>query len=370
MSNDNGDLKIHLKVKFLYPGILLKGDVYTEDGNRVIEGYRPITSEIIHDLKSRNIESIYYTRNTFGGKTSGASMQPVKTILDNSVSLVQEMENSIRSKTPLPVEQIQKTVNDITENIATEEGTILNLMDLKEYDDYTYTHSINVCLISILIAKKLNLEPDFVKKVGIAGLLHDQGKLMIPSEIINKPSKLTDSEFEIVKRHPVYSLEIIRSTGAFSKMIQQGVLYHHEKYNGMGYPTSMKGEAIGEIAQMVSLADVFDAITSARQYKTAKPFWYALSQINKGLGTAFSPRLGRLFIREIPAFLTSEPIFRKGEKVRLNTGEMAVVKDYEYPQSFYPVIDIFQTGNGTLLRHPIEVNLEFDGSRFIEDIPE
>ncbi|NPV01278.1 MAG: HD-GYP domain-containing protein [Brevinematales bacterium] len=370
MPDEKNEFKVELYVKFLYPGIILKGDAYTYAGEKVGEGGSPFTNDAIQDLKSRGISKVFYTRSKISQKRDPKNPMVSDEQIKKSVDISREIEQAVTSKSIIPEKGVNEVVDGFINNISSSEGTVLNLLELKEYDDYTYTHSINVCLLSILFAKKMNYNEKGLKIVGIGALLHDIGKQMISKEILNKPFNLTRDEFEIMKKHPIYGYELIRSQSSYGTLIQKVVLLHHEKYIGKGYPFGLRGEQIGEIAQIVSLADNFDAITSERVYKPARPYWYALSTIKKESGTSFAPRLARAFVEDMPKYLTESEIFTKGGFVVLNTGEVGEVIDYRFPQSLKPVVNIFINSKKEIVRYPIPVNLEFDDSRTIENVLE
>ena len=364
------DLKISLNVKFLYPGVILKGDVYSQTGEKVLEGGKPVTDEFLHELNVKNVTHVYYYRNALGAKTRGDKKIVDPSLIEKTMSIVQEMEHSVKMKALLPVQDIDSTVTELVANIAGEEDAVLNLVDLKEYDDYTYTHSINVCILSILLSKKMKMGDEFAKFAGMAALLHDQGKIMIPKEILNKPDVLTKEEFEIMKRHPIFSYEIINSTGAFNLLTKKGVLYHHEKYNGKGYPACLFGDVMGDMAQIISVSDVYDAITTNRPYRKAKPGWYALVHIHEQISESFTPKIAGNFIQHMPEHLVTDGLFGEGAVVRLNTGEVAEVVRTNRKKMFYPLIRIYFDMNREPLKFPVEVSLESDHTRHISEILE
>ncbi len=361
-------IRVELLVNFLYPNIILKGDSFTLQGEKVWDGNKPLPADLIENLKSRKIQKIYYTRKSTIDKQIITKPMIDEKQIDNAINISKELETAVTNKSILPQAGVDEVVDGFMESLTHSEGTVLNLVELKDFDDYTYTHSINVCLLAMLFAKRLSYNAKGVKVIGISALLHDVGKIMTPKEILNKPVKLTDDEFDIMKRHPVYGYEYIKSQSSYGPLIQKAVLLHHEKYTGKGYPFGFRGEQIGEIAQIISLADVFDAITSERSYKPAKPFWYALSLIKKESGVSFAPRLAMTFVQDMPRFLTEGEIFKKGSFVVLNTGEVGEVVDHKYPQTLKPVVNIYINSKKSVVRYPIPVNLEFDDSRFIENV--
>jgi putative nucleotidyltransferase with HDIG domain len=247
---------------------------------------------------------------------------------------------------------------------------MINLLDLKDYDDYTYTHSMNVSILAIMLAKKLNYNPNNLRAIGTAGLIHDIGKTMIPREIINKNAALNEQEFELMKRHPVFGYEIVKSSSSYSTAIQKMVLLHHEKISGKGYPFGLHGEQIDDLTQILGISDVFDALTSARSYKAAFPFWFALTEIRRESGSSYSPRLAKTFVNEMPSQLTESEIFKKGTFTVLNTGEIAEVVDYNFPQTLSPSINIYINAKKEKVHFPISINLEYDDTRWISQVIE
>ncbi len=360
--------KIELYVNFLYSGIILKGDSFALSGEKVNTASVPFTVEMIENLKAKGIQKIYYERPPLTPK-SGISKPAVdQPNINEAVNVVQELEYAVKAKTILPQKELDKVSGDFVENISARDDSVLNLLELKDIDDYTFTHSINVTLLAIMLAKKIGYSNEGLKIIATAGLLHDIGKTLIPKEILSKTSEITDEEYEIIKKHPVYGYEIIKSYSGYPSLIQKIVLLHHEKVSGKGYPFGLRGEQMGEGAQIISLADMFDGTTNPRVGTAARPFWYSLTQINKESGSSFSPRLAKTFTNEMPYHLTEDEIFKKGSFVTLNTGEIAEVIDYDYPQSLSPYVNIYINSKKEIVRFPIQINLEYDDTRFITQV--
>jgi HD-GYP domain-containing protein (c-di-GMP phosphodiesterase class II) len=363
------EVRVELYVQFLYPGIILKGDAYTYDGDKIWDGNVPMTADLINSLILKKTQKIYYTKpKPKPGKVQSSAPMIEEKTLEKAVDITKELETAVEKKAILPEKAVNEIVDDFIGGVSRSEGTTLNLLELKEYDDYTYTHSINVCLVSILFAKKLSYNAKGLKVVGIGALLHDIGKMLVPKEILNKPGPLTNEEFAIMKKHPVYSYELVKSQSSFGSLIEKVVLLHHEKYTGKGYPFGIRGEQIGEVAQILSLSDVFDAITSERSYKLARPYWFALNEIKKDSGVSFVPRLAQTFIQDMPKYLTEEAIFPVGTFVLLNTGEVAEVVDYAFPQTLKPAVNVYINARKELVRYPVSINLQFDDTRYIESV--
>ncbi len=368
MDKSPSEQKIELFVNFLYPGIILKGDSFTGNGEKINDSFKPFTAGLIEGLKSKGILKIYYNRPSLSSKTATSKPAVDQAAINEAVNVVQELENAVKVKTLLPQKELDKVAADFVDNISERDDSVLNLLDLKDFDDYTFTHSINVTLMAIMLAKKLNYSRDGLKVIATAGLLHDIGKTLVPIEILTKREDLTDEEYEIYKKHPVYGYEIIKSFSGYPSLVQKIVLLHHEKVSGKGYPFGLRGEQMGEGAQIISLADSFDLITNPREGVAQRPFWYSLTQINKESGSSFAPRLAKTFTNEMPFHLTEGEIFKKGSFVTLNTGEIGEVIDYAYPQTLSPFINIYVNSRKEMVRFPIQIDLEYDDSRYIVQV--
>jgi len=171
--------------------------------------------------------------------------------------------------------------------------TVINLVEVK--DEYTYGHSERVTAVALRLAEMCSLEKPDLRDVEIAGLLHDVGKLAVRLEILQKPSKLTDSEYEAVKSHPVAGATILKDVEN-AENIRAAVLHHHEWWDGSGYPDGIAGEAIPLLARILSVADAFDSMASDRPYKHVLPREEILAELREGAGTQFDPHLVNLFV--------------------------------------------------------------------------
>ena len=165
-------------------------------------------------------------------------------------------------------------------------------------DNYTANHSENVAKYALDISKEMRLSKEQCENVYIGGLLHDIGKIGIPESILSKPAKLSASEFDQIKQHPELGYEIVKYISSFKNSgIIDMVLYHHERYDGKGYPNGLKGEQIPLAARIISIADSFDAMISKRVYKNEMDLEYAMSEIENNKGTQFDPKIADVFLK-------------------------------------------------------------------------
>ena len=245
-------------------------------------------------------------------------------------SMFQEarMGNAIKAGEAAPL------VDEISKSISRNPEAFLNLARLKTKDDYTYMHSVAVCALMIALGKQLGLEGNDLKEAGLAGLLHDVGKMMIDEEVLNKPGKLTDEEFNIVKDHPRKGWEILQGSSDITATALDVCLHHHERMDGKGYPEKLAGEQISLFAKMGAVCDVYDALTSNRCYKNG---WEPAETIRK----MAEWRNGHFDERVFQAFVKTIGIYPPGTLVRLKSGRLAIVMEQTEKSLLTPIVKIF-----------------------------
>jgi len=177
----------------------------------------------------------------------------------------------------------KEVVNDLVHTILDDEFTIRSMIQIIAHDYYTHTHSLNVSVYALSLGASLGMSKEELNELGESALLHDLGKSKVAIEIINKNGKLTDDEFNKMKKHPELGFHLAVGMGIKNKNVLHGIRYHHEKMDGSGYPSKLKGENIPKFARIVGLCDIFDALTSKRSYKEAMSTYDALSLIKKNM---------------------------------------------------------------------------------------
>ena len=205
------------------------------------------------------------------------------------------------------------------------EAVALNIDTLKFSDEYTFQHSVDVATIAMLIAKNSDMSEAEIQKIGMAGLLHDMGKSKIPNEILNKAGKLTEEEFAIMKNHSVFGYQILKEKGGIPQEVLMGVLQHHEKLNGKGYPMNVAVDKIHPYAKILSIADIYDALVTERPYKKAFSQQDAIEMI-----MAMTEELDVDFMR---SFIDTVILYPVDSSVTLSNGERArvVMNTPHYP---------------------------------------
>jgi len=254
------------------------------------------------------------------------------------------MGKALDAKDALPI------VEEISSSVRRNADALISLARLKNKDDYTYMHSVAVCALMVSLSRQLGLDDTQTRQAGLAGLLHDVGKMMIPSEILNKPGKLTDAEFEAVKSHPAEGYKILLKGNGISNEALDVCLHHHEKVDGSGYPERLTADQISLYAKMGAVCDVYDAITSDRPYKKG---WAP----GESIGRMAEWSKGHFDKRIFQAFVKSIGIYPVGSLVRLESDRLGVIIGQTEKSLLTPLVSVFFSikSNGRI--PPEEVDL-------------
>ena len=247
-------------------------------------------------------------------------------------------------------------VQDISDSVARNASALISLARLKTADDYTYMHSVAVCAMMIALARQLGLEEHQVRAAGEAGLLHDMGKALIPMEVLNKPGKLSDEEFAIVRRHPQLGHDLLRKASGVGDIALDVCLHHHEKTDGTGYPMGLDGDRISLFAKMGAVCDVYDAITSNRPYKEGWDPAESMRKMGQWAEGHFDPVV-------FQAFAKSLGIYPVGSLVRLTSGLLGVVTMQNPSALTTPVVKVFFATKTRERIEPVVLDLSERGCR-------
>ncbi|MDP4109520.1 MAG: HD-GYP domain-containing protein [Bacillota bacterium] len=313
-----------------------------------------LTNKFIKRIKELNISGVYIENKLFDDVV-------IKDIVD--VKLKNRILTNLKdiyedfSKTTFITNINLNTISDLAkklvDNILSEEDVLINLSELKGYDDYTYRHSLSVAVLSITIGLKLGCNQRVLSDIATSALLHDVGKMKIDISILNKPSKLTAEEFEIIKQHPSAAYELLNKNRIIPTGVLNGIVSHHEKFDGTGYPKGLKDKEIPLYAKILAVADVYDALTSNRPYRKACFPNEAVEYMMANSGIQFNHQILEAFLKSVAAYPVGSPI-------ALSNGMTAIIVKNHPENTLRPIIRIIEeNGEGFL-----DVDLLYD-KRFI-----
>lgn len=323
-----------IKINYAKPGDILGYPIFRKDGAILLNAGVKLTASYIEQLKELGITHIYIQDEI---SQDIVIPEPIK--LETKMEALKVIADNFHRSCkglPLDAEAVRKVVNDIVDEILSNDQILINLHDIRSFDNYIFSHSLSVTVISIVVGKRLGYNDRFLRDLGIGCMLHDIGKLDVPKEILDKPEKLTPEEYEIVKFHTHYGYRRIREQDGDIPVTSANVAWeHHERYDGTGYPRGLKGEKIHIFSRIAGVSDVYDAMTSDRIYRKAYPPNESIEFIMGASGTLFDYEIVSAFVRSIAPY----PV---GDIVLLSTGETAIVVDVNRDFPLRPVVRVLK----------------------------
>jgi HD-GYP domain-containing protein (c-di-GMP phosphodiesterase class II) len=261
-------------------------------------------------------------------------MQRAATVRHQAAGLVRSVMQDARLGKAVQLDQVAPVVQSVTESILRNPGALIGLSRIKHKDDYTFLHSVSVCTLLVAFCRARNLNEETTYQAGLGGLLHDTGKALVPDEILNKPGRLTDEEFAIVKKHPKDGYDILRKSPGVGPIPLDITLHHHERRDGSGYPDRQDADSISELAQMAAIVDVYDAITADRCYHKGVSAAEGLRKIYEWSKFHFNPVYAQEFVRCVG-------IYPVGTLVLLESGRLGVVVEPHESNLLTPKVNVF-----------------------------
>jgi len=283
-------------------------------------------------------------------RTSGSltDMATIKRLYREAVSVAGRLWDSAQTEGKPDITMARTMIDGLAQAVAENRTALLALTALKEYDNYTFTHMVNVSILMMGQARGLGVDGPLLREFGLAGLMHDIGKVRTPLDILNKPDALTDAEFAIMKRHTIDGAEMLRRTPDVPTLAPVVALEHHLRLDGSGYPVARSTLNIGTM--LCSISDVYDAMRSRRTYQPVFPTDRILAVMKDNDGRRFDQHLVRRFVQLLG-------IYPAGNLVRLDTGEIAVVVSPHAPDPRRPRVRVVMNDAGRRLDLPFDLNL-------------
>ena len=341
-----------MRTRQLKPGMKIDQSIVDRLGRNLVTKGAFLDEYVIDSLLKMGIMTVYIQDGEEEEEKITISPEARKNIekLHTDDRSKVKLSNSVRERVAHGIQYIynnteSKDMSDTVDVIARDligaidnnDAIAIDINELKTSDEYTFKHSVDVATIAMILAKQQGLSKKEIYEIGVAGLLHDVGKTKVPIEILNKPGKLDDDEFAVMRQHSVFGYNMLKDRKDFTPAVQYAVLQHHEKNNGKGYPLGVQANQITPYAKILTVADIYDALVTERPYKKAFSQRNAVEMIMS--------MTGELDMSAMKSFLESMILYPVGSIVDLSNGEKATVVKNNPHYILRPVVVGVETGN-------------------------
>lgn len=295
-----------VKIQEMEPGMVLANTLYDDNGNVLLKANVELNKFFIRKIEKLSYSGIYVYEDNETAKEH-------KEMISEETRI-----NAIKNLKNLNIDDCLYFANEIVDEVVSSGNFIFETMNLCTYDNYTYLHSLNVCLLSVVLGISCGLNNNELQKLSQAALLHDVGKICIEREILNKPGKLTDEEYKKMQNHTLYGYNMLKENENVYSVVRNAVYSHHENENGTGYPRNLTEDKIHKFAKIIHIADVYDALTAKRVYKEPMNPSDAIEYLMVQSNTMFKFEYVERFIKHIA-------LYPLGTTVELSDGRLATV---------------------------------------------
>ncbi|MFD1957542.1 HD-GYP domain-containing protein [Paenibacillus thailandensis] len=345
-----------LPIQSCRPGMKLAKKIYSHDGLVLLAENVELTSRLLTRLEQTGIQYVY-----IGDPKTDDIVIPEIISEDTVRYALHEIKQSFRELMDRPKKRkgtvhpyvakpFKKMMNRIIDDLSGQRDAMIMLMNMGSVDHYLYQHSLNVCVYTTLLGMAHGYSHDELMTLGMGALLHDVGKTQISTNVLMKPGKLTDSEFEQMKLHAKIGFELLKDEPNIPLIVAHCALQHHERLDGSGYPRGLKGPEIHEYAKWIGLVDSYDAMTTTRVYRDPILPHQAIEILYAGTGTLYEQHM-------VQTFRDKVAIYPLGISVKLQSGETGVVVDFNTSYPHRPIVRILYNEAGEELKNPYEIDL-------------
>jgi len=327
---------LRLSVENLRPGLITARNIYNAKGKMLLSYDIVLDERLIQRLANMGIDSVYVTNPYF--KDEPQEILHEKTRVE-TIKITQKAFTTFRSSKVINIDDLKNVAKMITEDVMNNKHVMIHLTDIRTYDEYTFGHSIDTCLIASVIGLKLGFKEKKLNELALGVLFHDIGKMLIPPEILNKKEALSTEEWQIIKDHAKVGFDILRKESDMPLTSAHIAYQHHENFDGSGYPRGLSSEDIHLYARVAAVADLYDAVTSDRPYRPAMLPHEAYEVVLGSRGNKLDPKVTDIFLDNVVLF----PV---GTMVLLNTGDIGVVIKVYPKLKARPLIQLVFDKNG------------------------
>lgn len=332
----------------LKEGMIVGQAIYTSSGVILLEEGIELKYRYIEKLNELGISNIYINESLTDNLELYQIVKEDTKI--EALTMMKSIMNDVALFDDADASNVANTVSKIVDGLLDNDDILINLIDIRTVDDYTFGHSVNVCILSLVTAISLGYEREQLIDLGIGAILHDIGKTQISIDILNKPYELTLDEYKEIKKHTLLGYGILKKLKTISNEAINIALLHHERYDGNGYPNNLKATNIHEFARIVSVADVYDALTTNRVYRKQINSDIAINYLLSMAGSQFDEKM-------VEGFMKSVAKYPLGKGVVLNSGEKGYVIKNRKENINKPIVKVLYDKEGKILTSPFEVDL-------------
>ncbi|WMJ21989.1 HD-GYP domain-containing protein [Paludicola sp. MB14-C6] len=337
---------IYVSCENLKPGMILAKDIWCRSSFLpLLCAGNKLSDRIIQNFNEKEIRGAYIEcPGSEGIEIEEIIPMEVKVRVSAEIEQIFKCMQNEKGSIFTCMDTLNRVADYLVDIITENDDCMLNIIDLKNYNEYAYVHSMQVGILSTLIGRKMAYSSSKLKDLAISGILHDIGKTFVPTAILDKEGPLTSDEYSIMQKHPKFGIDKLMSCGSISGDVLEGIINHHEKVDGTGYPYHLVEDEISEFGKIIAIADVYDALTSTRTYRDA---WEPHAAINYMMSCTDS----HFNVDLLSKFLTVVAAYPVGVLVKLNNGLVGVVTNTVEGLPLNPIVKVLSPGKerGTIL---------------------
>jgi HD-GYP domain-containing protein (c-di-GMP phosphodiesterase class II) len=348
----------------IQPGMYLSRPLISADGTVLLHEGIEMKERYLQYLRNMGITSL------FVGKPEIQDTVEIKEDFydqkhrQEAMDAARETVDQFRVGKGIYLDRVKNIVSELIDQLSQKPENMMYFLDIRRKKEYMFSHAVNTCILSVMTGLALGYDAKQLDELGLAAMLHDVGKIKFSKHLaLQFPNCLTWKEREEYQQHTFYSLEILRENRSLSVNVVNACFQHHERWDGSGYPLGLKGDAISEYAQIISIADVYDRLIAGLPHRLPTPVYYAVAILNKAAGTYFNPAI-------VDKFNQNVAIYPMGKSVRLNNHQSGIILGVGIKNTTTPIVRITSSQDGNHINQLVELDLMKNPELFIIDFEE
>lgn len=345
----------------IQPGMYLSKPLITDDGTVLLHEGIEMKERYLQYLRNKGLKSLFVgeARNKDAALIE-ENFYDVR-YQQEAIGSARKLVHQFRVGKGIHLEGVKEIVSDMIYQLSQRPENMMHLLDLRRKKEYMFSHAVNTCILSVMTGLAMGYDTKQLAELGLAAMLHDIGKIKFSQQLaLQFLNNITEDAREEYRRHTFYGLEILRGNPTLSANVVNACFQHHERWNGSGYPMGIKGDAISEYAQIISIADVYDRLIVGLPHRLPTPVYYAVAILNKAAGEYFNPAL-------VDKFNQNVAVYPMGKAVRLNNQQSGVILGVGIKNKTTPIVRITADQDGRPVNQPVELDLLKNPELFIVD---